>query len=160
MHAQRVPPPVPAAPPTYAPPPSTTVYAADEAIHDALASPLDLVGIGEWTGYFRHLSCIYRNAQAFVIDMRCNKRETYQFRVIVISPARGRVEIVADAAQKAAALSKVQRAGYETVGISGAAPWAGPPPLSLSATYDAITAHDEQRSRFQGVCELTARMAP
>lgn len=134
------------------------VYTADEAVHDALASPLALVGIGQWTGYFRHLSCIYRNAQVLVVDMRCNRRETYQFRVIVASPVRGRVEIVADARQRAAALSTVQRSGYETFEISGAGPWAGPPQLSPAMSYDDITGYDELRSRFQGGCELTTRM--
>ena len=157
------PPPYPLGPPpgTNQPPPPSTlppIYTADEAVRDALSSPLMLVGIGEWPGYFRHLSCIFRNARAIVVDMRCNKRETYQFRAIVASPERGRVEIVADARDKNAALSTVQRAGYETFEISGAGPWAGRPPLALGMSYDDLAACDESRSRFQGGCELTTRM--
>jgi hypothetical protein len=140
--------------PVYAAP----VYAAEEAVRDALASPLGLVGIGGWTGYYRHLSCIYRNAQVIVVDMRCNKRETYQFSAIVYSPSRGRVELVADARQKTAALSTVQRPDYETFEVSCTGPWAGPPQLALGMSYDDLTRYDEQRSRFQGGCELAPRV--
>jgi hypothetical protein len=141
-----------------APPPPLPVYTADDAIRDALASPLALVGVGSWTGYFRHLSCIYRNAQVTVVDVRCNKRETYQFKVVIDAPGRGRVDIVADAQQKTAALSTVQRGGYEAFEISGAGPWATPPQPPLAMTYDEITAYDEMRSMKQGGCELTTRM--
>ncbi|HEX4627308.1 MAG TPA: hypothetical protein VH137_00840 [Gemmatimonadales bacterium] len=140
--------------PTYASP----VYAADDAVRDALSSPLALVWIGGWTGYFRHLSCIYRNGQVIVVDMRCNKRETYQFEVIVASPARGRVEIVADAQNKSAALSTVQRGGYGAFNVEGAGPWAGPPQLYLGMSYDDIAGYHAQRSRFQGGCGLEMRM--
>jgi hypothetical protein len=57
---------------------------------------------------------------------------------------------VADARQKTAPLSTVPRAGYETFEISGTGPWAGPPPLALTMSYDEITAHDELRSQKQG----------
>ncbi len=124
------------APPLAAPPP---VYTADDAVRDALASPLVLVGVGGWTGYFRHLSCIYRNAQVIVVDVRCNKHETYQFKVVIDSPGRGRVDIVADALQKTAPLSTVQRAGYETFEVSGAGPWLGAPEPALATSYDEIT---------------------
>jgi hypothetical protein len=134
------------------------MYTAEDAMHDALASPLELVGVGAWPGYFRHLSCIYRNTNVIVVDMRCNKRETYQFVAIVDSPARGRVEIVADARQKTAPLSTVPRAGYETFEVSGTGPWEGPPQLALGMSYDEITGYEELRSRAQGGCELTTRM--
>ena len=137
-------------------PPS--IYTADEAVRDALSSPLALVGVGGWTGYFRHLSCVYRNEQVIVVDMRCNRRETYQFEVIIDSPARGRVEIGADGRQKTAPLSTVTRADYETFEVSGTGLWEGLPQLALGMSYDEITAYDELRSRAQGGCELTTRM--
>lgn len=139
---------------TPSPPP---MYTAEDAIHDVLASPLELVGVGAWPGYFRHLSCIYRNTQVIVVDMRCNRRETYQFVAIVDSPGRGRVEIVADARQKTVPLSTVPRAGYETFEVSGAGPWEGPAQLALEMSYDEITGYEELRSRAQGGCELTTR---
>ncbi|MGH7437532.1 MAG: hypothetical protein ACRENE_17790 [Polyangiaceae bacterium] len=147
--------PAPGSPPPGPPGAPVPVYTADETVRDALASPLSLVGIGGWTGYYRHLSCIYRNAQVIVVDMRCNERETYQFDAVVDSPARGRVELVADARQKTVALSTVQRPDYETFSISGAGPWAGPPALSVGMSYDQITAFDELRSRFQGGCQIS-----
>jgi hypothetical protein len=139
-------------------PAPASIYTADEAVRDALASPLALVGVGGWTGYFRHLSCIYRNEQVIVVDMRCNRRETYQFEVIIESPARGLVEIVADGRQKTVPLSTVPRADYETFEVSGTGPWAGPPQLALGMSYDEITAYDELRSRAQGGCELTIQI--
>jgi hypothetical protein len=126
-------------------------------VRDALESPLELVGVGGWYGYFRHLSCIYRNPKVIVVDMRCNKRETYQFATIIYSPARGRVGIVADAPQSVP-LSAAVRAGYETFEVSGGGAWAGPAPLTLAMSYDEITAYDELRShKYPGECALTTR---
>jgi hypothetical protein len=136
-------------------PANAPVYSADEAVRDALASPLTLVGIGGWYGYFRHLSCVYKNARVMVVDMRCEQRETYQLKAIIESPTRGRVEIVADARNKSAAVSTVRRADYEVFGIEGAGPWSGPTPLALSMGYDDMASSYEQRSSKSGGCALT-----
>lgn len=138
--------------------PSTApVYTADEAVRDALASPLTLVGIGGWYGYFRHLSCVHKNAQVMVVDMRCERRESYQLKTIIESPTRGRVEIVADARSKSAAVSTVRRADYEVFDIEGAGPWTGPATLALSMGYDDMAASYEQRASKSGACALTTQ---
>jgi hypothetical protein len=139
--------------------PSTNapVYAADDAVRDALASPLTLVGIGGWYGYYRHLSCVYKNAQVMVVDMRCSDPETYQLKAIIESPTRGRVEIVADARNKSAPLSTVKRADYEVFDIEGAGPWTGPTALALSMGYDDMADSYEQRASKGGACGLTSQ---
>lgn len=138
-------------------PTNAPVYAADEAVRDALASPLTLVGIGGFYGYFRHLSCVYKNARVMVVDMRCNERESYQFKAIIESPTRGRVEIVADARNKSAALGSVRRADYEVFDIEGAGPWAGSTPLALSMGYDDMVSSYELRASKSGACALTTQ---
>ena len=147
--------------PTFAPSPALPpVYGVEEALSDALASPLTLVGIGGFPGYYRHLSCVHRNAHVFVADLRCNDPETYQFEAIIYSPARGRVEITADARQKKAAVSTLSRADYEVFAASGAGSWAGPPQLTLGMSYDEITTYEEQRTQRQIECPSHGPMPP
>jgi hypothetical protein len=90
-----------------------------------------------------------------VVDVDCNKHETYRFDAVVISPTRGRVDFLAAARLTTAALSKVQRAGYGTFALAGTGPWAGPPTLSVDMSYDEIAGYEDQRSHYlPGTCAL------
>ena len=143
--------------PTSGAPANAPVYTADEAVRDAMASPLALVGIGGWYGYFRHLSCVYKNARVMVVDMRCEQREGYQLKAIIESPTRGRVEIAADARNKSAAVSAVRRPDYELFDIEGAGPWTGPATLALSMGYDDMVSSYETRASKSGGCAVTTQ---
>src|SRR5512144_269365 len=64
--------PAPSAAPARTPAPAaSTLYGPAEAVSDALAAPLEIVGVGAWPGSFRRLACIYRNARVLVVDERC-----------------------------------------------------------------------------------------
>ena len=67
------------------------LYAADEALRDALSGPWEYVGTGPWPGIRRLHACAFRNARVLVVNVYCSIKETQAFRVDVYSPSRGRV---------------------------------------------------------------------
>src|SRR4051812_30389064 len=133
----------PAAPP---PPPQTAIapppaqpYLPDEALADAMSSPLEIVGVGSWPGTFRRLACFYRNARVFVIDEKCSSpAEPTAMSVHVLSPTRGRVTIYADGARK---ISAATRADYTLFGAATAEVRPAPARLDLGMTYEDVLAY-------------------
>lgn len=124
-------------------PAASTFYAPDEAIRDALSGPLELVGVGEWPGVFRRLTCIYRNQRVFVIDEKCsNPREPDQLAVHVLSPTRGRATIYAEAG---APIGSVKRAAYKTFALSSMARRPPPAALDLEMTYAQVIAYETDK---------------
>jgi hypothetical protein len=118
---------------------SRVTYAPDDAIRDALSGPLEVVGVGGWPGYFRRLSCVYRNAKVIVVDERCSDpREPTSLVVHVLSPTRGRATVFADASLP---IGRARRPDYTSFGVAGAA--ARPPPASLAAmSYEDVAAYE------------------
>jgi hypothetical protein len=86
------------------------VYALDEAIADAMASPLVFVGKYGIPGLHRIMACTYRNDRVFVVDIYCTEKEMTTFSVAIISPARGRVTFYAEGDQPISTLRS--RADY------------------------------------------------
>ncbi|HSM93525.1 MAG TPA: hypothetical protein VLT47_11625 [Anaeromyxobacteraceae bacterium] len=132
----------PAARAPSAPPPSTTApYAPGEAIADAVSGPLEVVGVGAWPdGGFRRLSCVYRNARVVVVDERCSDpREPTGLTVHVLSPARGRATVFAEASMP---IGRARRPDYGSFGAASAAPRSPPVALSASMTYEDVVASE------------------
>jgi hypothetical protein len=140
--------PVPAAVPRVvapAPAPRATLYAADEALHDALSGPLEYLGTGKWTGAQRMYACAFRNQRVLVVSAYCSLKEVNAFRVDVYSPARGRVRIYAEANGP---ISERTRQDYFTFTAETeppANPEAGLPPPSLGMSFEQLQAYDERR---------------
>lgn len=149
MRGTTAPPPSPPAPVVVAPAPPT-IYAADEAVRDALSSPLVLVGIGGWPGYFRKLSCIYRNDRVIVTDVRCTRGASPRFEIVIYAPSRGRITMGFEANTTSS-----PRADYKAFGVIANAPWTGPLSLAAAKTYDDITAYDlAQGKTFPPTCTV------
>jgi hypothetical protein len=130
-----------AAPPAHAAeaPPSLP-YPPAEALADARSGPLEVVGVGAWPGVFRRLSCVYRNAQVFVVDERCSDpREPSSLVVHVLSPVRGRATVFAEAGGP---ISRARRADYRSFGVAASVPREPPAALDVAMGYEEVLAHE------------------
>lgn len=135
-----------------APEQSGGLYALDEAVADALEGPWEHVGTGEWFGIFRVNACVYRTARVFVVNIYCTPREKTAFGLVVLSPARGRAYIYAEAK---APISGLRRADYFTFKGEAAPALADErlPPLELGFSYRELRAWDERRyHRYVPAC--------
>lgn len=146
--------PAPRAPPATAPSPDSTTaapYAPGEATADALSGPLEIVGVGSWPGSFRRLACIYRNGRVFVVDERCSDpREPSGLLVHVLSPARGRATLFAEAGTP---IGRARRSDYKSVGVASAAVRPPPASLALSMTYEEVIAYEtDTGGKVRGTC--------
>ena len=123
------------------------MYTLDEAVADALASPLVYIDTGAWFGMFRVHACLYHNDRVLVVNVYCTKsKEMTAFRVDVFSPTRGRVTIYAEAK---APISTITRAQYFTFKAE-AEPAANLPPLALDMTLTRLREADEARYNKNG----------
>jgi len=125
---------------------SDELYPLDEAVADALATPLTYVDTGPWFGIFRIAACMYRNDRVLVVDVYCTSKEMSSFRVDVFSPTRGRVTIYAEAK---APISTLARADYFTFKAE-VEPAANLPPLRLDMPLARLRAADETRYHRTG----------
>jgi len=126
--------------------PPEELYPLDEALADALATPLVHVGTGEWFGLFKVNSCVYRNDRVFVVNLYCGPKEMSSFGLVVLSPTRGRVYLYAEAT---APISTLVRADYFTFKGETEIAQADDelPALELGFTYAQLRVWDEQRYR-------------
>lgn len=134
------------APPNETPPPRPEgLYAADEALRDALSSPWGYLGTGTWPGTNRTQACVFRNARVFIVNVYCTISETNAFRVDIYSPERGRVRIYAEADGP---ISERRRREYFTFTVESE-PAPGPearlPPLSLTMSFEDLRAYEARR---------------
>jgi hypothetical protein len=125
--------------------PAAGLYAADEALHDALSSPLRYLATGRWPGIRRTYACAFRNDRVLVVNVYCSPTETQAFRVDVYSPERGRVRIYAESK---GTVSEHTRPDYYTFTAESEPP-PGPewriPPLALSMSFPELRDYDERR---------------
>jgi hypothetical protein len=123
-------------------PPAAPLYAIDEALADALSSPLEYIDTGPWFGMIRISVCAYRNERVVVINLYCTPTEMNAFSVVVLSPTRGRVVIYAEADHP---ISKLKHADYFTFRAETEPPSAKLPPVKLTWTLAQLAAWDEKR---------------
>jgi len=124
---------------------AASLYAADEALLDALSGPLEFVGSGQWHGINRTAACAFRNSRVLVVDVYCTLTETPAFRVDVYSPSRGRVRIYAESR---GALSAHMRQQYFTFAAESEplpAPGGSVPALALNMSFEQLLDYEEKR---------------
>jgi hypothetical protein len=125
--------------------PAEPLYAPEEALRDALSSPLRHIGTGRWPGINRMYACAFRNERVLVVNVYCGRTDVRAFRVDVYSPRRGRVRIYAEASGP---ISRRTRHQYFTF-MAESEPPPGPEahmlPLALSMSLAELRSYDKQR---------------
>ena len=118
--------------------PAPTFYSALDALADVESGPLKHIGTGAWPGNYSIKACAYRNERVLVVDGYCTHKEQPAFRLVVLSPTRGRVDIYAEADKP---ISGLKRADYQTfyVDTEPAITDATLPAISLALTYAQLT---------------------
>jgi hypothetical protein len=123
------------------------LYAADEALRDALSSPWEHVGTGRWPGISRMYTCAFRNQRVLVVNVYCGKTDARAFRIDVYSPKRGRVRIYAEASGPILSRLRQQYFTFMAESEPPPGPEAHMPQLALSMSFAELRAYDEQRYR-------------
>lgn len=123
------------------------LYTAEEALRDALSSPLEYVGTGRWPGINRMYTCAFRNERVLVVNVYCGTTDARAFRIDVYSPRRGRVRIYAEASGPILARIRKQYFTFMAESELPPGPEAHMPPLALSMSFAQLRAYDEQRYR-------------
>jgi hypothetical protein len=123
------------------------LYAADEALRDALSGPWEYLGTGRWPGINRMQACAYRNDRVLIVNVYCTLSESPAFRVDVYSPSRGRVRIYAESRGP---ISNESRRDYFTFTAESEPPpsaLAQLPALALAMSFQQLHDYDAQRHR-------------
>jgi hypothetical protein len=129
------------------PAPREGLYAADEALRDALSSSWQHVGTGRWPGINRMYSCAFRNERVLIVNVYCGTVDARAFRLDVYSPKRGRVRIYAEASGPILARVRQQYFTFMAESEPPPGPEAHMPPLALTMSFAQLRAYDEQRYR-------------
>jgi hypothetical protein len=130
-----------------APPPARVegLYAADEALRDALSGVREYVGTGSWPGISRMQACVFRNQRVLVVNVYCSLTETQAFRIDVYSPTRGRVRIYAESNGPVSALKRRDYFTFTAESEPPPGPAARMVPLSLTMSFEQLRDYDEKR---------------
>lgn len=123
------------------------LYAADEALRDALSGPWEYLGTGRWPGINRSSACAFRNQRVLVVNVYCTIAETQAMRIDVYSPSRGRARIYAEANGPLSSHMRQQYFSFTAESEPPPGPAARLPQLSLAMSFDQLRAYDEQRYR-------------
>lgn len=121
------------------------LYAADEALRDALSGQWEYLGTVRWPGIERTRACVFRNDRVLVVNVYCAITETPAFRVDVYSPERGRVRIYAESNGP---VSTRHRSEYFTFMVESeppAHPQTQMPPLALTMSLTELRRYEQQR---------------
>jgi hypothetical protein len=123
------------------------LYAADEALRDALSGRLDYVGTGPWPGINRMFACAFRNQRVLVVNVYCSIMESEAFRIDVYSPTRGRVRIYAEAQGPVSPRTRAEYFTFTAESEPRPTPQARLPALALAMSFEQLRAYDELRYR-------------
>jgi hypothetical protein len=129
------------------PPPEAVagLYAADEALQDALSGQWEYLGTGPWPGIDRTRACVFRNERVLVVNVYCTVTETQAFRIDIYSPERGRVRIYAEASGPVSARERSEYFTFTAESEPPPGPETGAPPLALAMTFGDLHHYDERR---------------
>lgn len=125
--------------------PSSRLYTAEQALTDALSSPLQYVGTGQWPGVQRMYACAFRNERVLVVNAYCSITETNAVRIDVYSPDKGRVRLYAEGKGR---ISELKRPDYFTfTAETEPAPQAGSglPAVHLGMSFTELRSYDARR---------------
>jgi hypothetical protein len=140
--------PKPEQPPAVSPAPRPAgLYAPDQALRDALSSPLEYLGTGAWPGVERMYACALRNQRVLVVNAYCSITEPNAFRVDVYSPTHGRVRIYAETRGPLSTRSRQDYFTFMAESEPPPPPAARLPPLALALSFFQLRDYDEQRYR-------------
>lgn len=131
--------------PSASAPPLDGLYAADEALRDALSGPLEYVGTGDWPGINRMQACAFRNDRVLLVNVYCTLTESHAFRIDVYSPRRGRVRIYAEAQGPITEHSRLTYFTFTAESEPPPGPQARIAPVSLGMSFDQLRSYDEER---------------
>jgi hypothetical protein len=121
------------------------LYAPEEALRDALSSPLQHIGTGRWPGINRMYACAFRNERVLVVNVYCGRTDVPAFRVDVYSPKRGRVRIYAEASGPILTRMRHQYFTFMAESEPPPGPEAHMPALALTMSLAELRAYDKQR---------------
>lgn len=127
------------------PQPNNGLYAADEALRDALSGPWEYLGTGPWQSTERTQACAFRNQRVIVVNVYCTLEDSEAFRLEVFSPQRGVARIYAESK---GAVSARMRPDYFTFMVESEpapGPGTGVPPVTLAMSFQELQAHDQRR---------------
>jgi hypothetical protein len=125
--------------------PADGLYAADEALRDALSGAREYVGTGSWPGIGRLQACVFRNQRVLVVNVYCSITETQAFRIDVYSPTRGRVRIYAESNGPVSTRGRRDYFTFTAESEPPPGPTARMIPLSLTMSFEQLRAYDEKR---------------
>lgn len=132
----------------------TPLYPPEEALADALASPLKYVGTPVWPGRYKIPSCVYRNRKVFVVNSYCTTREIHSTGITVFHPEKGSAGFYAEAKEP---ISTIGREDYGNWSFSTSDPFPG---LRLNMKLDELLAYEERRSKLgKGSCYAGLRVS-
>jgi hypothetical protein len=127
------------------PRPAEGLYGPDEALRDALSSPLQHIGTGRWPGISRSYTCAFRNQRVLVVNVYCGTTDVRAFRVDILSPKRGRVRIYAEASAPILTRARHQYFTFMAESEPPPGPEAHMRPLALTMSFAALRAYEKQR---------------
>jgi hypothetical protein len=125
--------------------PPKGLYAADEALRDALSGNLEYLGTGRWPGTNRTQACAFRNGRVFVVNAYCTLTEMQAVRIDVYSPERGHVRIYAEARGPVSARTRSDYFTFTAESEPPPSPTAPVPKLSLAMSFQELRTYDEHR---------------
>jgi hypothetical protein len=125
--------------------PADGLYAADEALRDALSGRLEYLGTGQWPGISRMYACAFRNSRVLVVNVYCTTTDTQAFRIDVFSPTRGRVRIYAESKIPVSGHMRQDYFTFTAESEPPPGPEAHMPGLTLAMSFAELSAYDDRR---------------
>jgi hypothetical protein len=121
------------------------LYAADEALRDALSGRWEYVGTGPWPGNNRIQACAFRNERVVVVNAYCSITETQAFRIDVYSPRRGRARVYAESDGPVSTLTRPRYFTFTAESEPPPGPEVRLPALALTMSFEQLRAYEELR---------------
>lgn len=122
---------------------ATPLYPPEEALADALSSPLEFIGISHFDAPSIQ-ECAYRNQKVLVVNRYCTTREITATGITIIHPDRGVVRFYAEAKEP---ISTIAREDYDNWRMDTHDPYPGAR-LTMK-TFEEIQAHEKRRGVFR-----------
>ena len=125
------------------------IAADDEALKDALSSPLEYVGAAVWPGRYKIPSCVYRNDKVLVVNSYCIRKEQHSISIAVLHPERGSAGFYAEG-RNDDRITQLTRDDYTQWKFGASDPFPG---LSLTMSMEDLLNYEGRRGKFaKGGC--------
>lgn len=125
------------------------LYPPDEALKDALSSPLEYVGAAVWPDRYKIPSCVYRNDKVLVVNSYCIRKEQHSISIAVLHPERGSAGFYAEG-RNDDRITQLTRDDYTQWKFGASDPFPG---LTLTMSMDELLKYEGRRGKFaKGGC--------